>query len=152
MTNGPALEVRLRPITEADREPLYDLHRAAMRPYVEATWGWDEVVQRDFWTRTAHDDVQVIEQASELVGYLDVQEQNEHIDIVNIVIHPHAHGQGIGTTIMQQIIGDARARGLDVRLQVLKVNPRAKALYERLGFQPYGESATHDLMIRRDAR
>lgn len=145
-------EFRLRPITEGDREPLYALHCSAMRSYVEATWGWDEDVQREFWTRTAHADVQVIERDGAIVGYLDVQERPDHIDIVNIVVDPRAQGTGIGGTVIRQIIDNAGARGMDVRLQVLKVNPRAKALYERMGFEPDGESDTHHRMIRRISR
>lgn len=38
--------------------------------------------------------------------------------------------------------------GLSVRLRVLKANPRAAALYERLGFAVTGETDTHVLMER----
>jgi hypothetical protein len=39
-----------------------------------------------------------------------------------------------------------RQLGLPVRLRVMKVNPRALAFYERLGFMRTGETDTHDLM------
>jgi hypothetical protein len=35
----------LRPANETDRATLYAVHRAAMRAYVEATWGWDDAEQ-----------------------------------------------------------------------------------------------------------
>lgn len=143
---------RLRPIQPLDREPLYEIHRAAMRDYVAATWGWNEAVQIGFWKRTAHDGVLVIERDGKTIGYVDIQRRNEHIDIVNIVLDPRNQGQGIGTAIIQQTVDDARAPGQDVHLQVLKVNPRAQALYARLGFEPDGESDTHVRMIRRATR
>lgn len=43
--------IGLQPATTADNEFCYRLHRAAMRPYVEAIWGWDEATQRDFHQR-----------------------------------------------------------------------------------------------------
>lgn len=47
---------------------------------------------------------------------------------------------------MMLIMEEARGLGLPVRLQVLKVNTRARALYERLGFRCTGHTGTHDLM------
>jgi hypothetical protein len=38
--------VVLRPATPADSEFCYQLHKAAMRDYITATWGWDEQRQR----------------------------------------------------------------------------------------------------------
>ncbi len=42
-------------------------------------------------------------------------------------------------------VAQARAEGVPVALQVLKVNP-ARHLYERLGFSVVGETAMHCLM------
>lgn len=41
---------------------------------------------------------------------------------------------------------EARRLGLPVRLQVLKINPRALSFYERSGFVRTGETDTHILM------
>jgi RimJ/RimL family protein N-acetyltransferase len=38
--------------------------------------------------------------------------------------------------------------GVPVRLRVLKVNPRALAFFERLGFARAGETETHVLLER----
>jgi RimJ/RimL family protein N-acetyltransferase len=47
---------------------------------------------------------------------------------------------------MLAIMEEAHGRGVSVRLRVLKVNPRARVFYERLGFVRAGETGTHDLM------
>jgi ribosomal protein S18 acetylase RimI-like enzyme len=47
---------------------------------------------------------------------------------------------------MALVMEEARARGVPVRLRVLKVNARARAFYERLGFVQTGETETHTLM------
>jgi ribosomal protein S18 acetylase RimI-like enzyme len=41
---------------------------------------------------------------------------------------------------------EARQLGLPIRLGVMKVNPRAGAFYQRLGFASTSETATHYLM------
>ncbi len=39
------LKIELRVATPADVEPMYPIHREAMRESVEATWGpWDEIL------------------------------------------------------------------------------------------------------------
>jgi ribosomal protein S18 acetylase RimI-like enzyme len=49
---------------------------------------------------------------------------------------------------MALIISEAESLGLPVRLRVMKVNPRAKAFYERLGFTVISEIETHFTMER----
>ncbi|SDE84853.1 Acetyltransferase (GNAT) family protein [Celeribacter baekdonensis] len=52
-----------------------------------------------------------------------------------IFVAPHARGLGIGTTLLQAIKTEAAAQGCHaVRLDVIDINPRARALYEREGF------------------
>jgi GNAT superfamily N-acetyltransferase len=47
-----------------------------------------------------------------------------------------ARRQGIGETLMQSVLEEARGRGMrEVRLEVIRENTRAVPLYERLGFE-----------------
>ena len=41
----------LRPATQADYDFIYQVKKAALGPYVAATWGWDESFQRDYFAR-----------------------------------------------------------------------------------------------------
>lgn len=57
-----------------------------------------------------------------------------------ICVADAARGRGIGTRLLHAIFDEARSRGCPaVRLDVIDSNPRARALYEREGFQPVGE-------------
>lgn len=55
-------------------------------------------------------------------------------------------GKDIGRRCMLLIMEEARQLGLPVRLRVMKVNPRALAFYQRLGFRCTSETDTHGLM------
>jgi len=52
-----------------------------------------------------------------------------------IFVAPAARGHGVGTALLDATIAEARTRGYaEVRLDVIDSNPRARALYERVGF------------------
>lgn len=54
-----------------------------------------------------------------------------------LAVSPEARGQGVGTLLLEAILDEARARNMRVvRLDVIDSNPRARALYERMGFRP----------------
>lgn len=56
-----------------------------------------------------------------------------------ICVDHRARGRGVGTALLDAMAEEARRRGLrEVQLEVIDTNPRARALYERLGFQPAG--------------
>ena len=47
------------------------------------------------------------------------------------------------TSVIADVLAHARARAKPVRLQVFKINQRARSLYRRLGFLETGETPTH---------
>ena len=73
------------------------------------------------------------------VGLLRVSERESAVFIDQVEITPKYQGQGIGTSL----INDLLARGRPVDLGVLKVNVDARRFYERLGFRVTGETETH---------
>ena len=52
----------------------------------------------------------------------------------------------IGTSLIRSLIEQAHQNGRPVALQVLKVNTRARTLYEKLGFAITDETDTHYIM------
>lgn len=60
-----------------------------------------------------------------------------------IFVHPDARGTGVGTRLLEEIFAEARRRGdHSVRLDVIDTNPRARALYERVGFEAVSTEET----------
>jgi ribosomal protein S18 acetylase RimI-like enzyme len=58
-----------------------------------------------------------------------------------IAVVPRARGQGIGTHLLTEVASTAGELGKRfVRLEVVDTNPRARALYERLGFHVTGDT------------
>ena len=64
-----------------------------------------------------------------------------------VFVREDARGLGIGSALLDAIEDEAARRGLgEVRLDVIDVNPRARALYERKGFR--ATVTTHTGLLR----
>ncbi|MGZ8982112.1 MAG: GNAT family N-acetyltransferase [Burkholderiaceae bacterium] len=142
----------LRPAVSDDLESVFVVTKAAMGPYVEATWGtWDDSVQRDRVAETfsacTH---QLIYLGTELAGVLAVKVHPDHLQLLKVFLLPAFQRRGFGTMLVKQVIERAETDGLPVRLRVLRVNP-AKALYERLGFVVTHEEPERFFMERKRA-
>ncbi len=137
----------LRPATDADLAFAYEIKKVALREYVEQTWGWDEDYQ---WQRHVEGfdpaRAQIATYRGVDVGWLGVQREEQEIRVLEVFISPAYQGRGMGTFLLGQLLGEARERGVPVKLRVLRVNTRAKRLYERLGSSVVSETETHYVM------
>jgi ribosomal protein S18 acetylase RimI-like enzyme len=126
--------VALRPATPGDSEFCYQLHKAAMGDYITAIWGWDEQVQQGFHVRAFNPGRwQIITARGADIGMLDVEYRPGEIYLSRIEICPGHQGHGIGSRLISALADEARQKGQDLVLDVLTVNHRARALYQRLG-------------------
>ena len=140
--------IALRPATAADSEFCFQLHKAAMGEYVTAIWGWDEQRQRDHHTRgftPGH--WQIITADGADAGILIVDYRSTEIYLARIEIHPDYQGRGIGTRLISALIDEAAQRGQDLVLDVLTVNNRAHALYQRLGMNEVARHGDGNIRI-----
>lgn len=140
-----AAGVELRPASRADLALAFEALRAAMRDYVEATWGaWDDEQQRaqfapSFDLRTHR----IVRCEGEDAGVLAVAARVHCLALERIFLLPRWQRRGLGTAIVRALLASAHARRLPVELTVLRANRRARAFYERLGFRVAGETRTH---------
>ncbi|NIY74628.1 GNAT family N-acetyltransferase [Thalassospira sp. HF15] len=71
-----------------------------------------------------------------LLDMLDRDLADDILLMDGIFVDPVARGRGVGTALLDAVAQSARERGLaKVRLDVIDINPRARALYERCGFR-----------------
>jgi ribosomal protein S18 acetylase RimI-like enzyme len=137
----------LRPAGPNDSEFAYTVREAAFRAYVEKARGWDEAEQRRLHEqRFAAQDFRIISVAGTDVGVVALVAAPDCLKVNQLFILPEHQGKGVGRACMLLIMEEAQQLRLPVRLRVLKVNPRARAFYERLGFRCTGERDTHDSM------
>jgi RimJ/RimL family protein N-acetyltransferase len=79
----------------------------------------------------------------ETVGWCDILpvfgEARQHIGVLGIGLARHARHQGLGRRLMQAAVSAAWATGFTrIELTVRADNHKARALYERMGFQHEG--------------
>jgi GNAT superfamily N-acetyltransferase len=136
--------LHLRAATPSDSRLVYEIKRAAFREYVELVWGWDEEEQRRLHDRRFRSqDVRLIRRGDEDVGYVSVETHTDLVLVKQVFLLPEHQGRGIGRWCMERVLEEAGRLGLPTRLHVLRVNPRAFAFYERLGFVRIGGTETH---------
>jgi ribosomal protein S18 acetylase RimI-like enzyme len=140
------MQITFRQIKIKDFEFLWQLHNAALKKYVAATWGWNETRQRRLFAESFNPEEGVIVVADgKDAGFLRVFEKEAETVLISIRLLPEFQNRGIGTKLIKDVLAASLAKNKPVRLQVLKINP-ARNLYEKLGFKVFGETGTHFLM------
>ena len=142
------MTVTLSPAGEADYEFAFDAKRQALGPYVEARWGWDDAFQRTLhrqhWNKRPWS---VITSGGQRVGTVAVTRTPTHFQFDEFYLLPRFQKQGIGSEVLRDILQQADAARLPVKLQHLKWNP-VGSLYRRHGFAVVDENDTHYLLVR----
>ncbi|HLK63205.1 MAG TPA: N-acetyltransferase [Bryobacteraceae bacterium] len=82
------------------------------------------------------------------VGRMLIDRAGEFYHLVDISILPKHRGAGIGTRLVLALCMEADMMRKNVRLYVSISNPRAAALYRRLGFRVVEDLLTDQLMER----
>lgn len=129
------LQIDLRPATDADRDFAFQVWKAAMQQYVEATWGWNEASQlqrqqEEFDVAT----YQIVKIAGQSAGTLITKHHPDHLYLSGLYLLPEHQRQGIGSQVLASLLAEARVQDKIIRLRVLKQNSQAQRLYERMGF------------------
>ena len=91
-------------------------------------------------------ELSVIEVDDQPVGRLRVLRESGRVELAGIQLLPDLQGQGIGSAIVRNLQGEVAAGGADLSIGVEKDNPRARALYERLGCVLIDETAEEHLL------
>ena len=141
------MHITKRPASATDTEFARSVHHRAYRDVSVRQFGpWDEKAQDEFfadgWNAAAHEIISCDEVPC---GYVCLEYRESDIHVRELVIDPEFQGQGVGSRILREVLEDARARRVPVRLDTFHVN-HAVNLYRRLGFREIGKTETHILM------
>lgn len=146
--------VTLRPV-ETDDEPFLFNVYASTRAAEMAAWGWDQAQQEAFLrmqflnqqlsyrAQFPDADHRIIILDGQPVGRLLVDRTDEGILLADIALLAEERNAGIGTGLIRDLQAEAARAGVPVNLHVLKTNPAAARLYERLGFQTTGDDGVY---------
>lgn len=147
----PSLEgemIKLRPIRAEDADAVWDMVQDPEGSRLTGTSTTFTRAQIDAWCATVAElddriDLAITANGSdEYLGEIVLNDIDTVVRRANLrlVMRPGSRGRGYGTEAIQLMLGLAfDGLGLHrVDLDVLSVNPRARALYENLGFRVEG--------------
>ena len=146
-------EISLRPATPEDDAFLFEVYASTRIDELSVT-GWDDT-QKEAFTRmqfTAQTrcypaaDNQIILMDQQQIGRMLVDRNDDSVLLRDIALLPPFRNRGIGTSLIQNLMTQAKATGKLVRLSVLASNPAIR-LYKRLGFVISGEDSAYLKMI-----
>lgn len=148
----------LRPITDDDLAFLHAVYASTRADELAAVdWTADQRAQfvaMQFRAQHVHyqqhfadASFDVVELAGIPIGRLYVHRRHSEIRIVDIALLEEYRGRGIGADLLSAILAEADAAGIPVTIHVEHQNP-AMRLYQRLGFEPAGDTGVYTLMRR----
>ena len=136
------------PATAEDRSFFIHAHHTAYRAIIEMMFSWNEAEQDKFAAKAFDQGgIKVIWSDSQRVGVVGWDQCPDHIWLKELYILPSEQCRGVGSAVIRHIKSIAEEHKIEVRLQTLKANERAKALYERSGFTVSEETDIHWKMV-----
>ncbi|MBV9866855.1 MAG: ribosomal protein S18-alanine N-acetyltransferase [Abitibacteriaceae bacterium] len=132
MPDGALAAIAVRHATRADLGALIVIERASFHdPWAPSSIESSLENERIF--------VLVATIENMVCGYGVAWTVGDDGEVTHIAVAPEARQQGVGSTLLQEMISECRQRGAEkVFLEVRPSNERARRLYERLGFQKVG--------------
>jgi ribosomal protein S18 acetylase RimI-like enzyme len=153
-------DVRLRPVEPADEDFLLHVY-ASSRADEMALVPWDEEQKRAFVRsqfeaqyaqyseRFPDAEYDIILYRGRPAGRLWIGRTPEQIRLLDIAILPEFQNQGIGATLLRQLLAESEQRGLPLRHMVFKLNTAALRFYQRFGFRQIDDVGAYIHMERR---
>ncbi|SRR6266404_3760713 len=143
------MKITRRPATPADEPFLRQMIIASVAQELMA-WTWPEAIRDHLLGVQYSGKVGALranypEASSEIIladgepaGWIFLDETPESIHLCEIMVLVERRSQGIGATVLREVLAAADRAQKPVRLLVHTTNLRAIQLYERLGFQRTG--------------
>lgn len=116
---------------------VWDLYRTTLMPdHVEVTGRpASELYAAQLAALESGSVSALVDDRGNWVGFIRVTDDGTALTLRDLAIEPDQQGHGFGSEAVALVGARAARAGQDVVLRVLRVNPRARSLYERLGFE-----------------
>ncbi|MCD2516889.1 GNAT family N-acetyltransferase [Massilia sp. G4R7] len=134
------MRIATRLAQPADKAAIWEIYQAALKPHIQAIWGWDEA-----WQLAHFDDAYalavtcVVAHQQEMSGYIQLDIGDTEVYLRMLVLAPDARSKGIGAALLSEIRRRVQQSGRQLGLRVFRVNEAAKRFYERERWQVQSE-------------
>ena len=148
--------IGFRPITDADLEFLERLYRSTREDELAQTDLSEEekasfvafqfeAQHKYYQEQFAAADYLIVVDGDNPIGRIYLDRREDELRLIDIALLPERRSGGLGTQLLEDLLDEARARELPVRIHVEQFNP-AMHLYLRLGFKPVEDQGVYQLM------
>lgn len=129
------LELRKIDMT-GDVDYAFDLYSRTSKDSIIAAQGYwcDEERYSAFIKGISTDDTYMLVENNVAFGCFCLIESDESLMLQRMYVEPAMQGRGIGSAIIDYAIGQARAKGLHLDLEVVRTNEKAYGFYLKRGF------------------
>lgn len=142
-----AVRYRLRQATLKDADFLYRLRKQTLAQFATQFHDWTDEQREALYMDFDPAIHKIIVVDGHDAGAMGVRRSDREFYFANLHIFREFQGRWLGTWIFRDLIAEADACGVPIRLHVMKINP-ARRLYERMGFAISGETDIRYEMMR----
>jgi ribosomal protein S18 acetylase RimI-like enzyme len=137
--------MELRRATEADGPVLGGIAEAAYSPYLERMGGLRPgPMDTDYAAAAAETEAWVALLDGDVVGFVLLVGEVDHVLLENVAVVPEHHGRGVGRMLLELAEHRTAELGLDrVRLYTHVTMVENQALYERVGYVETARTTEH---------
>ena len=137
--------MELRRATEADAQALAAIAAAAYSPYLERMQGLRPgPMDTDYAAAVADTEAWVALHDGDVVGFVLLVGEVDHVLLENVAVLPEHHGRGFGRMLLELAEHRTAELGLDrVRLYTHVTMVENQALYERVGYVETARTTEH---------
>ena len=131
----------LRVAKEKDIDRLFEIYKEVFRWRIDQLFVWADAWQKNrFLSEWPKYLTEVVEIDGEIVGYIQTEEDEVGLSLVNIALSCEAQGKKIGTQLIEILKRRSIVASHRLHLSVFKLNERAQKFYQSHGFITYMET------------
>lgn len=129
----------IRAAKPADLSSIEEIVERAYSPYIERMGRPPGPMLDDYAKRIDAGEASVVEHGGGVGGFLVLIDQEDHLLLDNVAVHPDAQGHGLGRKLMDYADAEARRRGYnELQLYTHESMTENIVLYGRLGWEETG--------------